>query len=90
MDEEKRGDRGQGIEERGPEAGRLGGADCPTLRSAAEALTASRDLARALRRLRRDLDHCRSCQVGGCQALREFHDQVNAALVEVMEEMHGN
>ena len=59
--------------------------DCPIKKDAEAIGQLSRDMAKALRKLRRDLENCSHCSED-CPFLREYHATVNAALVAIAEE----
>jgi hypothetical protein len=61
--------------------------DCPIKQDAETIGQLSRDMVKALRKLRRDLENCNHCNPN-CPFLREYHATVNAALVEIAEEWH--
>lgn len=60
---------------------------CPVRVSTRRVTSQSRDLKRALRRLREDLRACRRCQrAASCSFLKAFNAQVDQAIAEVVEE----
>ena len=62
---------------------------CPIYGDVAAISDLSRDMLRQLRKLRRDLQACESCQEmddGKCLFLESFHSQVNQAINTVTEE----
>lgn len=65
----------------------LKAAGCPVLRDTGQAVQLSHDLTRSLRRLRRDLGRCQSCErVAACTILAHFNGLVNQAIEEVVAE----
>ena len=64
---------------------------CPVLDDAAHVTDLTQDIRRAMRRLRRDLDRCKTCPAGEqCPALRNYQAQINQAIVEVLSELTPN
>jgi hypothetical protein len=60
---------------------------CPVLQDTRQIQGLSHDLARSLRKLRRDLNACEKCpNYDNCQVLKEFNNMVNTALSEVSAE----
>jgi hypothetical protein len=60
---------------------------CPVLEEAQHVLDISHDLGKAMRRLRKKLNHCRKCeQEGSCPALKMFQDQIRAAIEETSQD----
>ena len=67
--------------------------DCPIKKDAETIGKLRRDMVKALRQLRRDLNKCSDCRAveitaHDCPFLREYHAAVDAALVEIAEEWH--
>lgn len=61
--------------------------DCPVLRDAQRVLSASNDMTRALRTLKRSRRLCRECsRVEGCQVWGEFNRQIDIAIQEINQE----
>ncbi len=60
---------------------------CPVLQDTHQIQGLSHDLAKTLRKLRRDLAACRKCpNYDNCQVLQEFNSLVQTALTEVAAE----
>ena len=61
---------------------------CPIGEDSLKIAELSHDLLRALRRLRRDLQHCQACSrlAAGCPLRQEYNALVNQAVEEVWEE----
>jgi hypothetical protein len=63
---------------------------CPIREQAQFSLALSRDLLRAVRKLKARLKHCESCPCGGeCAVLGNFREQFAAALGETIREIEG-
>jgi hypothetical protein len=61
--------------------------DCPIKKDAETIGKLSRDMVKALNKLRRDLDNCSNC-TDDCPFLREYHAAIESALVRIAEEWH--
>lgn len=60
---------------------------CPISLDVARIQTLSSDLTRTMRKLRRELDACRSCpMLDGCQTLHQFNTIVKECLLEIQAE----
>jgi cell division FtsZ-interacting protein ZapD len=60
---------------------------CPVLDDTVSIQSLSTDLAKTMRKLRRDLRACADCPgVDECQVLQSFNSQVTAAIHEVIQE----
>jgi hypothetical protein len=60
---------------------------CPVLQDTRQIQGLSHDLAKSIRKLRRDLDKCSKCpNYDNCQVLKDFNNMVNTALGEVADE----
>jgi hypothetical protein len=67
--------------------------DCPIKKDAETIGKLSRDMVKALNKLRRDLDNCSNCTAventaEDCPFLREYHAAIESALVRIAEEWH--
>ena len=64
---------------------------CPVLKRARKTVKLSNDLAREMRRLRRDLQRCQRCPLNqggkGCPALEMFQMAIQQAIFEACEEL---
>jgi hypothetical protein len=61
---------------------------CPVLADAARITDLAQDIQRAMRRLRRDLDRCKTCPAGErCPVLLNYQDQISQAITEVLSEL---
>ena len=70
----------------GPDAGAVRPA-CPILLDTQEIRGTSQLLVKQIRRLRRDLNGCQTCSgVEDCAILKEYNQQVNTAVTEVLDE----
>jgi hypothetical protein len=65
---------------------------CPVLADAARITDLAQDLQRTMRRLRRDLDRCKTCPAGEqCPVLQNYQAQISQAITEVFSELtHGS
>ena len=62
--------------------------NCPILADAARITDLTQDIRRAMRRLRRDLNRCKTCPVGEqCPVLQNYQAQINQAITEVLSEL---
>ena len=62
-------------------------ANCPVQADTARVAELSQDMARYLRKLRRDLRRCALCEAGPeCPILQEYHAVVEAAIDQVVRE----
>jgi hypothetical protein len=62
-------------------------ASCPILRDSARIVELSNDMAKTIRRLKRNLRLCQDCPSGGdCPVLDKFSQLVNQAIEEIIEE----
>ncbi len=60
---------------------------CPVERDTQKVVQLSKDTARTLRRLRRDLGGCERCEAGpDCPILQQVNAQVQAAIAVVVDE----
>jgi len=60
---------------------------CPIIDDIGEVQENSKKLTKSLRKLRRDLDLCKTCKsVDDCPTLRQFNSMVQTAITEVNEE----
>jgi hypothetical protein len=60
---------------------------CPVLQDTQQIQGLAHDLAKTLRKLRRDLNACRKCpNYDNCQVLKDFNNLVQTALEEVASE----
>jgi hypothetical protein len=58
------------------------------LADAARISDLAQDIRRTMRKLRRDLDHCKTCPAGeGCPILQDYQAQVSRAIAEVLAEL---
>jgi hypothetical protein len=66
-------------------------ATCPILADAARITDLAQDIQRTMRRLRRDLEHCKACAAGEqCPILQNYQAQISQAIVEVLSELTGS
>jgi hypothetical protein len=63
-------------------------AACPVLADAARITDLAQDIQRTMRKLRRDLNRCRSCSAGEqCPLLQDYQAEVSQAIAEVLSEL---
>lgn len=63
--------------------------DCPVLADAVRITDLAQDIQRTMRRLRRDLNRCKTCPAGEqCPVLQNYQDQISQAIAEVLSELH--
>jgi hypothetical protein len=61
--------------------------NCPVAKDSARLSALSKDMLRAMRRLRRDLNACRGCTCAeDCLVLQNFNSQVQIVLQEITDE----
>jgi hypothetical protein len=61
--------------------------DCPIVAGQVKITDLSREMVRAIRQLRRDLDACQHCPFADdCEILKNFNRQVQYAIDEITEE----
>jgi hypothetical protein len=61
---------------------------CPVLADAARITDLAQDLQHAMRRLRRDLNRCKTCPAGEqCPVLQNYQAQISRAIAEVLSEL---
>jgi hypothetical protein len=61
---------------------------CPVLADAARITDLAEDLQRTMRRLRRDLNRCKTCPAGErCPVLQSYQAQIRQAILEVFSEL---
>ena len=61
---------------------------CPVLADAARITDLAQDLQRTMRRLRRDLNRCKTCPiVEQCPVLQNYQTQISQAIAEVFSEL---
>jgi hypothetical protein len=60
---------------------------CPVIQEAQNILAMSGNLTRAMRRLRKKMNRCSSCEfAGACPEMRHFQSQIITAIVELTDE----
>jgi hypothetical protein len=60
---------------------------CPVIQEAQNILSMSGNLARAMRRLRKKINRCSSCEfAGACPEIRHFQNQITTAIAELTDE----
>ena len=61
---------------------------CPVLADTARITDLAQDIQRAMRRLRRDLNRCKTCPAEEqCPVLQNYQAQINQAITEVLSEL---
>ncbi len=61
---------------------------CPILVDAARITDLAQDIQRTMRRLRRDLNRCKTCPAGEqCPVLQSYQAQISQAIAEVFSEL---
>lgn len=64
-------------------------ANCPILASAARITNLAQDMKRTMRKLRRDLNHCKTCPARQqCPVLQDFEARVSEAISAVLAEFN--
>lgn len=63
---------------------------CPVIENAQKAFTLSKDLSRAMRRLRRSLNRCKTCPYTDCPAILQLNQQIRSAIEDLADEWHLN
>lgn len=64
-------------------------ADCPILAGLSQITSLAQDIRSTMRRLRRDLNRCKTCPAGQqCPILQRYQEQINQAIADVLAEFH--